>query len=636
MHKDINEFIQRYGTGDKEPGNILVAAIMDRLSLTSNPIEMMQFEPFSFMDIKQVSPSSSNHKTKALPSVPNEELKSVEMQLNDLNIKRSFPQDEPIISSVPPVLPDVRAPSSPVSAAIFEVETMITDTSREPATKEVSANNNNAKEKNLDEIRTPPPAVNPEASASASPDEPAVPATPPSQEQSLKTSEKNGTVPEVATNLSLGPATSNNDKRPESIRSQPASSTTKSSDLRFKPIPNPAFKGNISNSNEESERQQMPRVDSGNDMQVKLSAEDRKEERDTNVADDGSDDDVSENYVPPPPKPEKWLISSIRRPQQLPVQAQNAKMFDGQPQKRNSASVQQDNKKSVDSTSATTNNKLQRSNPPPKIEIPYRTNSNNSNNTGYAATQVAAQQVIAAGRAQAQQASAWQRADNTHQQQYGSSVYENEEYHRETRNNNTYGYTLNVDNGAWQQPQPQPYDGVDNNVAEANSLHGSNSSGGNKKNHIGSFVKGVLKHDHPTTRPSSDNNKERHSFQPASSHTEKSKEHKSNRFSLGIFGGGHKKKQHKQEEQPASIAEEAAAEPQFNMGVGGGSAPVTARPVSSVAAPVGTRPMSAAAAGGRPVSMMPYHHPSPTLLGMDQRQRMVLEDGTPVIEYGER
>ncbi|KAI7870093.1 uncharacterized protein EV154DRAFT_487853 [Mucor mucedo] len=54
----------------------------------------------------------------------------------------------------------------------------------------------------------------------------------------------------------------------------------------------------------------------------------------TNNNDDDEEEDAEDkayhDRMPrPPPKDEKWVISSIRRPQQLPVRALNAKMFDG-------------------------------------------------------------------------------------------------------------------------------------------------------------------------------------------------------------------------------------------------------------------------------------------------------------------
>jgi len=49
----------------------------------------------------------------------------------------------------------------------------------------------------------------------------------------------------------------------------------------------------------------------------------------TNNEDEDSDDNQEPINVPrPPPKDEKWVISSIRRPQQVPVRVQNARMYE--------------------------------------------------------------------------------------------------------------------------------------------------------------------------------------------------------------------------------------------------------------------------------------------------------------------
>ncbi|CAO3610878.1 unnamed protein product [Mucor fragilis] len=52
---------------------------------------------------------------------------------------------------------------------------------------------------------------------------------------------------------------------------------------------------------------------------------------------ENEDEKEYHNRMPrPPPKDEKWVISSIRRPQQLPVRTMNARMFDGSTSSRNS------------------------------------------------------------------------------------------------------------------------------------------------------------------------------------------------------------------------------------------------------------------------------------------------------------
>lgn len=101
----------------------------------------------------------------------------------------------------------------------------------------------------------------------------------------------------------------------------PSSSSTSSrrktdSNLRFKPIPNPEYDMRKSAS-------PIPyQLDNNN------AAIDNKETNRNNRQDE---DTESEDEFPPlakrKPREEKWMISSVRRPQQLPVLSQNAKIY---------------------------------------------------------------------------------------------------------------------------------------------------------------------------------------------------------------------------------------------------------------------------------------------------------------------
>ncbi|KAI8379458.1 uncharacterized protein BYT42DRAFT_327946 [Radiomyces spectabilis] len=137
-----------------------------------------------------------------------------------------------------------------------------------------------------------------------------------------------------------------------------------------------------------------------------------------------SDDESENNYaIPaPPPKDEKWVISSIRRPQMVPVRVQNAQMYHGQGSLNGHSSAPRANLLQVavppsnhttpsdptipvsspDAPTQTTKPNRQR--PGLKIDIP---NSSKAPAINPAASQpnnarTAAQEVIAAGRAQSQ------------------------------------------------------------------------------------------------------------------------------------------------------------------------------------------------------------------------------------------
>lgn len=105
--------------------------------------------------------------------------------------------------------------------------------------------------------------------------------------------------------------------------------SSNSNNLRFKPIPNPSYDGPKRPSSTESATARSPdnnvtHATSPVKMPPKLQ----------NVPTPGEDEEESEDEFPPlvrpKPREEKWMISSIRRPQQLPVRTQNARIYDRQ------------------------------------------------------------------------------------------------------------------------------------------------------------------------------------------------------------------------------------------------------------------------------------------------------------------
>lgn len=83
--------------------------------------------------------------------------------------------------------------------------------------------------------------------------------------------------------------------------------------LRFKPIPNPAYNNNADAQSTHHQRAVASMPTPGNDEE--------------------SDDDDTQVVVRRPtrkPREETWMISSVRRPQQIPIKSQNARIFERQ------------------------------------------------------------------------------------------------------------------------------------------------------------------------------------------------------------------------------------------------------------------------------------------------------------------
>ncbi|KAI8076761.1 uncharacterized protein BX664DRAFT_46582 [Halteromyces radiatus] len=266
-----------------------------------------------------------------------------------------------------------------------------------------------------------------------------------SYDNTLETS-KPPTTPQPAVLATLADT-----KRPSSVQS------IDSNQIRFKPVPNPAFSRKndstvlndppaTDNSIKKEQQQQISSSDdndhqlaelistaalvaAGNDDDNQQSDIAKKEDdaikdevvNNKNITksnDDPinlTDDESEDSYKLPvrtPPKDEKWVISSIRRPQMVPVRSTNARVYDGTTNSRGSmirssaiidANVEQTQQSTSDqhlpqqqqqqqpSPEANVTGKLNRPHPPLKIDIPNKNE-----------TKAAAQEAIAAGRAHTQ------------------------------------------------------------------------------------------------------------------------------------------------------------------------------------------------------------------------------------------
>ncbi|KAI8362769.1 hypothetical protein BD560DRAFT_448712 [Blakeslea trispora] len=150
---------------------------------------------------------------------------------------------------------------------------------------------------------------------------------------------------------------------------------------KYKPVPNPVYQTDTDQHDEMSPQA----LSSVSPRSSSLHHREKKSQPDTsdrmprenghyNVDDSKqSEEDNYQNRIPKPPtKDEKWVISSIRRPQQLPVKTQNATMYDGSVRSSSilSASASPIPHKQLDEVEIKHQPKLHKPTVPLTIEIP--------------------------------------------------------------------------------------------------------------------------------------------------------------------------------------------------------------------------------------------------------------------------
>ncbi|KAL7322587.1 hypothetical protein PS15p_211570 [Mucor circinelloides] len=304
---------------------------------------------------------------------------------------------------------------------------------------------------------------------------------------------------------------------------------------------------------------------------------------------ENEDEKEYHNRMPrPPPKDERWVISSIRRPQQLPVRTMNAKMFDGTTSSRNSmasptpppmvsaSSVEHSPAADLNTfPAAETDNvedDIHRHPKPHRPAIPLTIDIPNSVKPASDVAQNAAQQVIAEGKRRSQMSPVQQNMDLHQQQQTQPQAMDR---------NVIRGYINNQQNGMEEggiRPAPwqEEFNNDDHRVMRAPMPN--NGSGYYSNGHAG-YQPGM-----PGPRSSSiklseqqqqqqqqqqqmlmqqqqqqqqqqhfeEETKKRFGknakqFSGESSVKSKEKENKTGRFSLGFFGGGKKEKKKEKE-----------------------------------------------------------------------------------------
>ncbi|KAI9480754.1 MAG: hypothetical protein EXX96DRAFT_481896 [Benjaminiella poitrasii] len=474
IEQDITAFVQRYGTGNRMPGKIVINYKISFTSENNSTINGL--------------PSAQQPITTILTN-PDEELKSVERQLQQLEVQSTTPKPLSGVTNT------TDQSNGPFSTAIREVEQIL----------------NQEKPKQEDAT----PTMTPPASGEHEEHNPVAFAGNPSiaHEQHVDTTQ-------------------------QALPSTTAPKTTNQTDKKYKPMPNPAY-SHIAASDS---RPTSSLINSRNISPVDGN----------NVKDEDNDDKEAKEYqsrMPhPPPKDEKWVISSIRRPQQLPVRASNATMFDGTVSVKGSmiASPPLQSKDSINDTTLQHVPKVHRPAIPLTIDIP------NSVKPQPDQALNAAQKVIAEGKRRSQQ----QSMNRNVMRGYITSQNEmlddggirpapwQNEYHSEgivsNGNMNSYNRGVNM--------MSAPYAA---NINNGHQNYMPNMSGVRSSSTKPSDQVVPQQHEEENV------NKKRFGKNKQYLETSgKSKESKTGRFSLGFFSN---KKEKKKEKEAAAAAAAAAA-----------------------------------------------------------------------------
>ncbi|ORZ24734.1 hypothetical protein BCR42DRAFT_343187, partial [Absidia repens] len=356
VDKDIYSFVENHGTGKALPGFIEFEDAMPHMPPPPvHPINAAQ-RPDS--DNQQQQPDSIE--IKALPTVPAITKHNTDEESPQQNIvpapsvtstsqhsTAQSPTDHQLVQQLDTRSLNSQHPrqSEAMAFAAQAIENMIQD----------DVDKNQEIPVTLSEHKLAPQEL------------PAAQSSPPSEQLHNVDESKPPAAPQPATMQSLKDDTN----RPSSVTSR------ESNQARLKPVPNPAFSRNkdINSTPEPSTvpaaldtKKQPTSDDSDNDRQLaelistavlvaagthsetkeddgndKKRTDTNKKDIDQNIHDNDnkkkgsdsiliSDDESEDSYkypVRPPPKDEKWVISSIRRPQMVPVRSTNARVYDG-------------------------------------------------------------------------------------------------------------------------------------------------------------------------------------------------------------------------------------------------------------------------------------------------------------------
>ncbi|KAI7904053.1 uncharacterized protein BX663DRAFT_506231 [Cokeromyces recurvatus] len=401
VQKDITAFVQRYGTGNRVPGPLAYETFYHFPSINPTNSHTSSLSNNENNNLDQSLSSSisrairENNGNKNSPSQqsfattiitnPDEELKSVEQQLQQLEVQNvtapkaenkvaqsSDEKSELALNNRPQMIPTATyttdQSNGPVSTAIKEVEQIL-----------------NQESSNNQEVMTPP-ASSGEDKIIASNHPSLIKNNSTASTTKKNSSEKSHSAPDDFSDRSHNASSMNKEQKSsqldlakeekdnsivqlapllttETHNISSLDSINNNSDFivnpelennKYKPMPNPSYNTSSVTSKEKTglrstlpetalNNQQRPTVNvrtsslimsENSSVQQTTTSPSLINSYDMDIKDEENEEDKKineyQNRLPrPPPKDEKWVISSIRRPQQLPVRTLNATMFDG-------------------------------------------------------------------------------------------------------------------------------------------------------------------------------------------------------------------------------------------------------------------------------------------------------------------
>ncbi|KAG2235747.1 hypothetical protein INT48_009162 [Thamnidium elegans] len=396
VQKDITSFVQRYGTGTRIPGpftheapcqatqvhNVPIVAEVTTVS-SSTPI-MNHIDHHSLAPVKKTSleslpergasESTATSKPVTILTNPDEELKSVDRQLQQLEV-HTTPHTETFLQTSPQQytqtieaeesLPEQQqhAPLSsqpmsgvtnntdqsngPVSTAIKEVEQILnirgfTATSEDIVSPDhtdalVTKNVISKKTSYGSNNQTIPPVMMALPTTTTTTSRPTSHVVNDSDDFSagiydaLGLNNQQSSQYDTSNHAPVQLAPLSTDTSVLLPASCSPSTESNQQTQKYKPMPNPVFanrqnSANSSTKNKEDNNNTRLPLTTRSSSLISPNSPHQVEEED----EQDKENKEYQNRMPRlPPKDEKWVISSIRRPQQLPVRTLNATMFDG-------------------------------------------------------------------------------------------------------------------------------------------------------------------------------------------------------------------------------------------------------------------------------------------------------------------
>ncbi|SAL99728.1 hypothetical protein [Absidia glauca] len=543
VDKDIHTFVEKHGTGRSLPDLVEFETCMPPPPplITTTTHQPMDFD------------RQNSIETKTLPSMPtaqrnlegDDDKEDVSSQRNIVHTHQDDVSTPPLSSSSSQQEPPKKRQSEAMAFAAQAIENMLLD----------DAEKNKETPVTLSEHKLAPQHL---------------PSTTHNDNDNTHTSLSEQPPSQPIANTVLLSLKKEPTDRPSSVKSTESGTGT-----RFKPVPNPTFARTSQPVSAPPAIPSSPTADHDNNSNNKTTATITEDSVDPPLAelisaaalvtegnhshnndpihltDDDDDDGDNDNDKPspmrPPPKDEKWVISSIRRPQMVPVRSPNARTTTP----RGSMIIPTDQQQPSPESNVNTS---RRPHPPLKIEIPHKNE-----------TQAAAKEAVARGRAH--------RSSSPQQKPYPQDEaggirpppwqQQEEQRHLYANVATTQQQQQRYSHFTPPQQQQQPLQrygsvsgprAIDTSPKNTTTTTTNNATPGNKAstNEFSKFMKGVLKSDRPPVS----------SIEPQETSAGSKKSNHHGRFSLGIFGNAKKDKQRGESPQQRQQQQQVHQQPQ--------------------------------------------------------------------------